>query len=692
MINQFGWGVTQTGVIPKVYEFCEGVIDDIRSQGGDPDVLAVYGMLAKSFLLALKKANNSPKFYIGVPSDAGEGAYGVRGDILYVNGTRQPSGLKDYHSVGIVAIDRWHHSIVSQDPLFGSVTSFVEQILQLVERDSRLSPHLSNGYPNAVTAAGAASYVVMQSAVSESFREELPAKVELRRDAIRKALTKTDLNTIYGRVSFDEYSQNVGRTLVAWQISANQNATPLGKIIFPGELAEAHIVFPFPTWESREGCPRGTRNTGTECEACPPNTFIEVHSHPGVVITQCEECPPGTGTPEDLVGAIKCTIIEDDVGSDESDDSDDSSTIVFVVAGVSVGSLVCITCLALYLWNLQEKKKVEQSEQVALKLLDGICEAVVRLNANLYVSRPSEKLATMLLRNSDKTGLQKLYFPNLAVHIEIDRIKSHIESTNAATSLDDKPAYPLHTTLLDAVGTKVQVQLHVVCIQGRRGYKRYLVGVSSESKENEDVADLAASYTRSQNSGLQADFDASPSSGSEHSTTDDMDEPPSFTFTMGKVVSANPSFGRFIGKPPSDIFQMFANPDPFRKFCIEKVNGHYGPAKVYAQRGKPKRAYSVVLNVEFGIDDGVANATFAFMAKMSKIGTPASTTKESVSDGSPSVPHPETSSSCSSSSSSPGLESGTVRSARRNKFLEFKTSYESENRTDKVKKTQMVSL
>jgi hypothetical protein len=273
-------------------------------------------------------------------------------------------------------------------------------------------------------------------------------------------------------------------------------------------------------------------------------------------------------------------------------------------------------------------------------LLDGVCEAVVHLNANLYVTQPSERLATMLLRSGDKRGfLKKVYFPSLVAHAETERVKSHIESTSTGTgtSLDDKPAYPLHTTLLDAVGTKVSVQLQVVCIRGRCGYKHYVVGVStSEINEGDAVADLDHSAKASH----QADWEAS--SGSEHSSTYHVDEPPSITFTitvqMGKVISSNPSFYSFFGEQPRNIVKIFGDPDSFMKFCIEQVDGKYGPAAVYARRGTRKKPYSVEIDLAFGIYDGVAHAQFVSIKRMSKRGTPATSTKQSMSETSSSDP------------------------------------------------------
>ena len=48
---------------------------------------------------------------------------------------------------------------------------------------------------------------------------------------------------------------------------------PKQRCVLPPEAAEVELNIPFPSWDSRFGCPPGSYNSGTVCMPCPPGTF-----------------------------------------------------------------------------------------------------------------------------------------------------------------------------------------------------------------------------------------------------------------------------------------------------------------------------------------------------------------------------------------------------------------------------------
>ncbi len=68
----------------------------------------------------------------------------------------------------------------------------------------------------------------------------------LEPDAVRDALSETDIMTFYGPIRFDETGKNVSKPTVLFQVQDGKYV-----VVYPREFAEAEFRWPTPAWSER---------------------------------------------------------------------------------------------------------------------------------------------------------------------------------------------------------------------------------------------------------------------------------------------------------------------------------------------------------------------------------------------------------------------------------------------------------
>ncbi|NIR29101.1 MAG: amino acid ABC transporter substrate-binding protein [Gammaproteobacteria bacterium] len=120
---------------------------------------------------------------------------------------------------------QWDRSLSYSDEVFGSAEDFA----QLFEQ--------TYGYVPPYQAAESAAAVLV-------FMDALERAGSTDPRAVRDALAKTDIQTFYGNVNFDETGKNVAKPMVLYQVQDGQY-----RVVAPRRWADSEIVYPRPKWQ-----------------------------------------------------------------------------------------------------------------------------------------------------------------------------------------------------------------------------------------------------------------------------------------------------------------------------------------------------------------------------------------------------------------------------------------------------------
>ena len=127
----------------------------------------------------------------------------------------------------LLAPTQWEASMSYEGDYFGSASDYAERYTAKWGG--------SPAYQTAsATAAGLALHLAIEAAGS------------LDADAVRSALRNLDVDTFYGRISFDSTGKNATRPMGAVQI---QNGNT--RVIAPANAAVADLLYPVPNWKDR---------------------------------------------------------------------------------------------------------------------------------------------------------------------------------------------------------------------------------------------------------------------------------------------------------------------------------------------------------------------------------------------------------------------------------------------------------
>lgn len=120
--------------------------------------------------------------------------------------------------------------------------------------------------------------------------------------------------------------------------------------------------------------------------------------------------------------------------------------------------------------------EVSKGEATAKSLLSSMCDAVIKLKSDLTLSNPSAALEALLLRTSTFTRGACWYFPSCVLQGEVARVEDFLNH-------NDGEARSFHTTLVDALGTKVAVQLFHAPMTEMDRTMSHLLGILEDSKD-----------------------------------------------------------------------------------------------------------------------------------------------------------------------------------------------------------------
>eukprot|EP00435_Cladocopium_sp_Y103_P016147 s1465_g4.t1 len=278
---------------PALVEFVEGIIEDVRSQGADPDVVVNWLTAARSGLMAMMKQKLRYKMYFGAPHGPGRSWIGY--ETSWPNGSAAMGFEAATYNVGG---GQWHDELRFADPYFDSSKNMASRYLQLFGEK-----------PTYDAAACAAAGVTLARSLEKYGASLLNKTIAERREEIRLSLGRVNDETLFGTIIFSRTNQNQGRSSVNWQVMEDGHTRP----VLPVDVAVTSWRSPSPSWDAKQGCPPGSfgvgdlssSKTATECRLCKAGTFRNISSAP-LTFSQCEQCPYGLGTLANESGSTSC--------------------------------------------------------------------------------------------------------------------------------------------------------------------------------------------------------------------------------------------------------------------------------------------------------------------------------------------------------------------------------------------------
>ncbi|CAL1159370.1 unnamed protein product, partial [Cladocopium goreaui] len=289
-VHETGFDNRAEFISPNMVAFIEGVVDDVRSQGADPEMVVNWLTAARNGLVAMRNKKFEYKMYFGGPNDAGTKWNGY--ESYWNNGTTALGPDEALYNVGG---GQWHYEMGFSDPYFGSTQAMVSAYYAQLGKN-----------PTYDGAACMAAGIAVSFGLQKYGQSLLGMTVAQRREEIRISVGTLNDETLYGMVRFNRFNQNNGRLTVNWQVLEDGGTRP----VLPPEAAATQFRFPSPTWDARLGCPAGTYADGvlqvpTQCTPCPEGRARSVPS-PGLNFTQCDICPMGFGTLPAQTGLLEC--------------------------------------------------------------------------------------------------------------------------------------------------------------------------------------------------------------------------------------------------------------------------------------------------------------------------------------------------------------------------------------------------
>ncbi|CAK9062823.1 unnamed protein product [Durusdinium trenchii] len=309
-VHEVGFDPRAEFISPGIVEFIEGVIDDVRSQGADPDMVVNWLTAARTgqfpsmegteskpnlqaFLNQFKgrvqmRTTRMKKFgykmYFGGPNGAGTAWYGY--ESYWNNGTAALGKDEALYNTGG---GQWHYEMGFSDPYFGTTASMVSQFETQFAK-----------VPSYDHAACMAAGISLSFGLQKYGQSLVGLSTAQRREEVRVSVGTLNDETLFGMVRFNRFNQNNGRMSVNWQVLEDGNT----------RSAATQFRFPSPSWDARIGCPAGTYATGllpvpTECVACPEGRARSTLSM-GLNFSECDLCPEGYGTLPGQTGLLEC--------------------------------------------------------------------------------------------------------------------------------------------------------------------------------------------------------------------------------------------------------------------------------------------------------------------------------------------------------------------------------------------------
>ncbi|MEM7120760.1 MAG: amino acid ABC transporter substrate-binding protein [Pseudomonadota bacterium] len=179
----------------------------------NPDILVVSGH-AKGAALAIKQIE---EMRVDVPMLAI--THCDSADIIGIYGDAAEYTL---------CASQWAPTLTYSDDLFGSAGDFAT----LFEE--------TYGYAPPYQAAESAAAV-------QVFADAFERAGSLDKDAVRDALSETEMETFYGNIKFDETGKNIAKPMVLYQVQDGEYV-----VVAPTEWAASEVRHPTPAWSDRQ--------------------------------------------------------------------------------------------------------------------------------------------------------------------------------------------------------------------------------------------------------------------------------------------------------------------------------------------------------------------------------------------------------------------------------------------------------
>jgi branched-chain amino acid transport system substrate-binding protein len=122
---------------------------------------------------------------------------------------------------------QWHKSLSYKDNYFGSGLEYAKLFESIYKYD-----------PPYQAAESSAALLV--------YKEAFERANSFDKDKVRDALAKTDMQTFYGGIKFNDAGQNTSKPMVLFQVQDGKN-----NVVAPIKWAEAKLIYPIPKWKDR---------------------------------------------------------------------------------------------------------------------------------------------------------------------------------------------------------------------------------------------------------------------------------------------------------------------------------------------------------------------------------------------------------------------------------------------------------
>mmetsp|Transcript_54364 Transcript_54364/g.145171 ORF Transcript_54364/g.145171 Transcript_54364/m.145171 type:complete len:1239 (-) Transcript_54364:215-3931(-) len=296
VVNSVQGSFNLRGPIPDVgiIDFVAGIIADVRSQGGDPDLFVCWMENSRSAQIAAREARFSYKMAFNLPNTNTTSWTGYPTD-----STSFSESLTSNDAMYNIGGGQYHYGMQYSDPIFGGNQNMVRMWTEKF------------GTPPGDHAAGCiAAGVTLAFSLGKYGSSLSNLSLAERRTMIRYAIGDMNDETVFGVVRFNRFGQNAGGLPVNWQVIEDGSSAP----VLPEASAPSLLQLPAPTWGVRLGCPPGSfayqgtdRLLPTQCLPCPAGTFRSTTSD-AMTSSTCSLCPTGLGTLANESGMVTCHL------------------------------------------------------------------------------------------------------------------------------------------------------------------------------------------------------------------------------------------------------------------------------------------------------------------------------------------------------------------------------------------------
>lgn len=210
--GQYGMKVVVDDKLPRELSDMSSTLTKVKAL--KPDLLVTSGH-SKGAALAVKQV---AEMKVDVPMHAMTHCESAK-----VNDMEKFSNDADY----VLCAGQWAPSLTYSDALFGSASDYAKEFEAVY------------GYvPPYQAAESSASVMVIADALKRAGSDDSKA--------VRDALAKTDMQTFYGNIKFDDTGKNIAKPMVLRQIKDGKY-----HLVAPLDWADAELTYPRPTWAER---------------------------------------------------------------------------------------------------------------------------------------------------------------------------------------------------------------------------------------------------------------------------------------------------------------------------------------------------------------------------------------------------------------------------------------------------------